>query len=41
MKLTSLIESVFPDEKHDLPPDLEEFWNIRNQLYVIDVEAYD
>ena len=43
MKLMSLIESIFPEDKHDLPSDLEQFWTIRNQLYVLDgvVMRYD
>ena len=34
--LYSLVNSSFPDDKHDLPPNLIPYWNVRNNLYVLD-----
>ena len=34
--LSILINSSFPDEKHELPPELLPYWNIRNNLYIVD-----
>ena len=34
--LVDLIQSVFPDNKEEMPEALEKYWNIRDQLYVID-----
>ena len=34
--LCILINSVFPEEKSELPPDLLPFWPVRNNLYVLD-----
>ena len=35
-ELCVLINSSFPDEKHELPPELLPYWNIRNNLYIVD-----
>ena len=34
--LVDLIQSVFPDNKEEMPEALEKYWNIRDQLYLID-----
>ena len=34
--LSIMINSAFPDEKHDLPAELLPYWNIRNNLYIVD-----
>ena len=34
--LASLINTVFPLEKHELPEDLHPYWPIRHNLYIID-----
>ena len=34
--LSTLINSAFPDSKHDLPAELLPYWNIRNNLYIVD-----
>ena len=34
--LCVLINSSFPDEKHELPPELLPYWNTRNNLYIVD-----
>ena len=31
-----MVNSSFPDNKHDLPQDLIPYWNVRNNLYVFD-----
>ena len=35
-KLVALINSTFPADKSDMPPDLVSYWPIRDSLYVID-----
>ena len=35
-KLVTLIESSFPDDRMDMPPELLPYWNVRNNLYVLD-----
>ena len=34
--LSILINSAFPDDKRELPPELLPYWNIRNNLYIVD-----
>ena len=34
--LVSLINSVFPEQKNELPSELVPYWPIRNNLYVVD-----
>ena len=34
--LTNLVQSGFPDKKNDLPPELQQYWNIRSGLTVSD-----
>ena len=34
--LCTLVNSSFPDNKHDLPQELIPYWNVRNNLYVLD-----
>ena len=36
VSLTNLISEGFPDEKSLLPPELQRFWGMRSELYVID-----
>ena len=35
-KLVALINSTFPADKSDMPPDLVSYWPIRDSLYVVD-----
>jgi len=34
--LCTLVNSSFPDDKHDLPRELLPYWNVRNNLYIVD-----
>lgn len=36
IKHVSMIASGFPKDKHDVPPEIAEFWQMRNELYTID-----
>ena len=36
MKLITIIESVFPEEKRDMTPQLERYWDLKDHLYVVD-----
>ena len=34
--LSTLINSSFPDDKSDMPPELLPYWSVRNNLYLVD-----
>ena len=34
--LSTLINTSFPNEKHELPRELQPYWNIRQNLYIVD-----
>ena len=34
--LITLIKSAFPADRIDMPPELLPYWNVRNNLYVLD-----
>ena len=34
--LSTLINSSFPNEKHELSAELLPYWNIRHNLYIVD-----
>lgn len=34
--LIPMIESVFPDDKGEMPPEIEKYWMLRDNLYVVD-----
>ena len=36
LKLIALINATFPVDRSELPPELLPYWNIRNNLYVVD-----
>ena len=36
MKLITIIESVFPEEKRDMTPQLERYWDLKDHLYVVE-----
>ena len=32
----TLVNSSFPDDKHDLPRELLPYWHVRKSLYIVD-----
>ena len=35
-QLAALVNTIFPQDKQDLPSDLSPYWPIRNNLYMVD-----